>query len=104
MQELAHAFPDRKSAAQAEEHERHHEGPEVHVAAMAESVGAIWWTLTQPQAQEEADLVPVSATEWNVSATMAALPVDTAATPFITARAALPSKAAMTAVRDSAMP
>src|SRR5215470_17610943 len=35
---------------------------------------------------------------------MAALPVDTAATPFITARAALPSKAAMTAVLDSAMP
>jgi hypothetical protein len=35
---------------------------------------------------------------------MAALPVDTAATPFITARAALPSNAAMTAERDSAMP
>src|SRR5215471_21855767 len=100
MQELAHAFPDRKSAAQAEEHERHHEGPEVHVAATAESVGAIWWTLTQPQAQEEEDLVAGVGDGVNVSATMAALPVDTAATPFITARAALPSNAAMTAERD----
>src|SRR5215467_12915761 len=100
MQELAHAFPDRKSAAQAEEHERHHEGPEVHVAAMAESVGAIWWTLTQPQAQEEEDLVAgVGDGVERLSHHGRAARGHCGHTPFITARAALPSNAAMTAER-----
>src|SRR5205807_2641746 len=45
--------------------------------------------------------LPVSAREWNVSASMAALPVIAAVAPFRRARAALPMSAATTAVFDS---
>jgi hypothetical protein len=45
--------------------------------------------------------LPVSAQEWNVSASIAALPVNTALTPLRMARARLPRRAARTAVRDS---
>jgi len=61
---------DREHAAQAEEHQRHDEGPEIPCGSVAERVGRVGGGSARRAPSSNSDWLPVSASEWIDSASI----------------------------------
>ena len=96
--QLLDAFEDREQAADAEQHERDDERPEVAQRAVAERmhlVGRAGATASPPSMSRP--WLPVSASEWIASASIDAAPVSANATNLLSAIPRFARNAAMIA-------
>ena len=95
---------ERDDRAEAEDHHRDDEHPEIELQPVAERVLGVGRPGRAPQAEEQQQLIAGSTVEWIASLNIAALPVSDAATNLLTAIAMLPAIAAMMTRIDDACP